>query len=170
MQGSGLRVAVLDHVVPAVGERCAASGFASAINAASEKLLTRLGAYGQTLWRDGRCYHGMEVWDKDSAFGRITFDDAKVRGYSHLGHIVGNSVIHYALWQKRSKRDITLMAPAELPCWRRPGRNGTPSDFLKRYIGAMLTARLVILRANSSGCVTTKRISPLTSGTTVTMR
>lgn len=55
----------------------------------------------------------MEVWDKDS-FGRIEFDDQSM-GYSHLGHIVENSVVHYALWQKaQQSADITLMAPAEL--------------------------------------------------------
>ncbi len=80
----------------------------------------------------------MEVWDKDS-FGRITFDDASM-GYSHLGHIVENSVIHYALWQKAQQAaDITLMAPAELQqvAW---GERRLP-DFKD---GAMLTARLVI--------------------------
>lgn len=77
----------------------------SAINAASEKLLTRLGVWSNIVARRASCYHGMEVWDKDS-FGRITFDDASM-GYSHLGHIVENSVIHYALWQKRSKRRIS---------------------------------------------------------------
>ncbi|VDZ76941.1 monooxygenase [Salmonella bongori] len=80
----------------------------SAINAASEKLLTRLGVWSDIVARRASCYHGMEVWDKDS-FGRITFDDASM-GYSHLGHIVENSVIHYALWQKAQQAvDITLM-------------------------------------------------------------
>lgn len=55
----------------------------------------------------------MEVWDKDS-FGHISFDDQSM-GYSHLGHIVENSVIHYALWNKaQQSSDITLLAPAEL--------------------------------------------------------
>ncbi len=54
----------------------------------------------------------MEVWDKDS-FGRITVDDASM-GYSQLGHIGEDSVIHYAVWQKAQQAaDITLMAPAE---------------------------------------------------------
>lgn len=55
----------------------------------------------------------MEVWDKDS-FGHISFDDQSM-GYNHLGHIVENSVIHYALWNKaQQSSDITLLAPAEL--------------------------------------------------------
>ncbi|STH54536.1 Protein visC [Escherichia coli] len=85
------------------------------------------------------CYHGMEVWDKDS-FGHISFDDQSM-GYSHLGHIVENSVIHYALWNKaQQSSDITLLAPAELQqvAW---GENET---FLTLKDGSMLTARLVI--------------------------
>lgn len=114
LQGSGLRVAVLDHVVPQPLANDAPPQLrVSAINAASEKLLTRLGVWSNIVARRVSCYHGMEVWDKDS-FGRITFDDASM-GYSHLGHIVENSVIHYALWQKAQQAaDITLMAPAEL--------------------------------------------------------
>ncbi len=85
----------------------------SAINAASEKLLTRLGVWQDILSRRASCYHGMEVWDKDS-FGHISFDDQSM-GYNHLGHIVENSVIHYALWNKAlQSSDITLLAPAEL--------------------------------------------------------
>lgn len=140
LQGSGLRVAVLEQRVP---EPLAADAppqlRVSAINAASEKLLTRLGVWQDILSRRASCYHGMEVWDKDS-FGHISFDDQSM-GYSHLGHIVENSVIHYALWNKaQQSSDITLLAPAELQqvAW---GENET---FLTLKDGRMLTARLVI--------------------------
>ncbi len=140
LQGSGLRVAVLEQRVP---EPLAADAppqlRVSAINAASEKLLTRLGVWQDILSRGASCYHGMEVWDKDS-FGHISFDDQSM-GYSHLGHIVENSVIHYALWNKaQQSSDITLLAPAELQqvAW---GENET---FLTLKDGSMLTARLVI--------------------------
>lgn len=67
LQGSGLRVAVLEQRVP---EPLAADAppqlRVSAINAASEKLLTRLGVWQEILSRRASCYHGMEVWDKDS--------------------------------------------------------------------------------------------------------
>lgn len=114
LQGSGLRVAVLEQHVPQPLENDAPPALrVSAINAASEKLLTRLGVWSDIVARRASCYHGMEVWDKDS-FGRIAFDD-KSMGYSHLGHIVENTVIHYALWQKaQQSSDVTLMAPAEL--------------------------------------------------------
>ncbi len=66
----------------------------------------------------------MEVWDKDS-FGHISFDDQSM-GYSHLGHIVENSVIHYALWNKaQQSSDITLLAPQNYS--RSPGAKMKPS-------------------------------------------
>ncbi|HDI5737350.1 TPA: FAD-dependent 2-octaprenylphenol hydroxylase, partial [Salmonella enterica subsp. enterica serovar Choleraesuis] len=147
-----------DHVVPQPLANDAPPQLrVSAINAASEKLLTRLGVWSNIVARRASCYHGMEVWDKDS-FGRITFDDASM-GYSHLGHIVENSVIHYALWQKAQQAaDITLMAPAELQqvAW------GENDAFLTLKDGAMLTARLVIAADGANSWLRNKADIPLT--------
>ncbi|HAU8864812.1 TPA: FAD-dependent 2-octaprenylphenol hydroxylase [Escherichia coli] len=158
LQGSGLRVAVLEQRVP---EPLAADAppqlRVSAINAASEKLLTRLGVWQDILSRRASCYHGMEVWDKDS-FGHISFDDQSM-GYSHLGHIVENSVIHYALWNKaQQSSDITLLAPAELQqvAW---GENET---FLTLKDGSMLTASLVIGADGANSWLRNKADIPLT--------
>jgi len=75
LQGSGLRVAVLEQNAPvALADNAPPELRVSAINAASEKLLTRLGVWSEIVAHRASCYHGMEVWDKDS-FGRITFND-----------------------------------------------------------------------------------------------
>ncbi|AKE59956.1 FAD-dependent 2-octaprenylphenol hydroxylase [Citrobacter farmeri] len=158
LQGSGLRVAVLEQREPQPLAADADPALrVSAINAASEKLLTRLGVWSDIVARRASCYHGMEVWDKDS-FGRIEFDDQSM-GYSHLGHIVENAVIHYALWQKaQQSSDITLMAPAELlqVAW------GENEAFLTLKDGAMLTARLVIGADGANSWLRNKADIPLT--------
>lgn len=140
LQGSGLRVAVLESHPPQPQAPDAPPALrVSAINAASEKLLAHLGVWPAIIARRASVYHGMEVWDRDS-FGRITFDD-KTYGFSHLGHIIENRVIHHALWQRAEQSsDITLMAPAELQqvAW------GENEAFITLKDGAMLTARLVV--------------------------
>ena len=84
LQGSGLRVAVLEQNEPTpLAEDAPPALRVSAINAASEKLLTHLGVWSNIIAQRAGRYHGMEVWDKDS-FGRIAFDDQSM-GYSHLG-------------------------------------------------------------------------------------
>ncbi len=102
LQGSGLRVAVLEQRQPDMAPPSEQPALrVSAINAASERLLTHLGVWADIVAQRASCYHGMEVWDKDS-FGHIAFDDESM-GYSHLGHIIENAVIHQALWQKAPK-------------------------------------------------------------------
>ena len=157
LQGSGLRVAVLENRIPEPLPMDAAPGLrVSAINAASEKLLTHLGAW-QNIAMRASCYHGMEVWDQDS-FGRIDFHD-KSLGFSHLGHIVENAVIHSALWQRAEQcSDVTLLAPAEIQqvAW------GENEAFLTLKEGDMLTARLVVGADGAHSWLRNKADIPLT--------
>lgn len=159
LQGSGLRVAVIEQAGPApVAADAAPELRVSAINAASEKLLAKLGVWEAILALRASRYHGMEVWDRDS-FGRIAFDDASL-GYSHLGHIIENGVIHRALWQKAQQlQEVTLMAPAEVQqvAW------GENEVFLTLKDGNMLTAKLVGGADGARSWLREKADIPLTS-------
>ena len=139
LQGSGLRVAVLEQAAPQpLSEDAPPALRVSAINAASEKLLNKLGVWQDIIAQRASCYHGMEVWDKDS-FGRISFDDQSM-GFSHLGYIIENAVVHHALWKMHS-------AVQTSPCWLRRScsrSRGENEAFLSLQDGNMLTARLVV--------------------------
>ncbi len=158
LQGSGLRVAVLEQNAPvALADNAPPELRVSAINAASEKLLTRLGVWSEIVAHRAICYHGMEVWDKDS-FGRITFNDESM-GYSHLGHIIENAVVHQALWQKAQQcTDVTLITPAELQqvAW------GENEAFLTLKDASMITARLVVGADGANSWLRDKADIPLT--------
>lgn len=115
LEGTGLRVAVIESH-PAKKPFSDSDPYAlrvSAINAASEKLLSYLDVWSTIKSMRASAYNGMEVWDNDS-FGRIHFS-AKEQNLSHLGHIVENNVIRDALWQKASTlREVTILAPATI--------------------------------------------------------
>ncbi|MEQ4731060.1 MULTISPECIES: FAD-dependent 2-octaprenylphenol hydroxylase [Providencia] len=141
LEGSGLRVAVIETHPPKVPFSVAEPHAlrVSAINAASEKLLTHLGVWSTIKGMRASAYNGMEVWDNDS-FGRITFT-AQERNLTHLGHIVENNVVRDALWQKASQlRDVTLLAPATIKkvVW------GENDVFITLDDENMLTARLIV--------------------------
>ncbi|OAT75158.1 FAD-dependent 2-octaprenylphenol hydroxylase [Mangrovibacter phragmitis] len=140
LQGSGLRVAVVENQPCQPVDASAPPALrVSAINAASEKLLRRLGAWERMAPQRTSEWHGMEVWEKDS-FGRIAFDD-RTAGEHALGYIIENSVINQALWQQAEQSaDVSFYAPAEVNsvAW------GENEAFITLKDGEMLTARLVV--------------------------
>ncbi|MDI9227205.1 FAD-dependent 2-octaprenylphenol hydroxylase, partial [Serratia bockelmannii] len=140
LQGSGLRVAVLEQRQPEMAPPSEQPALrVSAINAASERLLQHIGVWDDILQLRASSYNAMEVWDRDS-FGKIAFRGDEC-GFSHLGHIIENSVIQQALWKRaESLSDITLITPAALKqvAW------GENDAFVTLEDGRMLTARLVI--------------------------
>ncbi|AXY34221.1 FAD-dependent 2-octaprenylphenol hydroxylase [Yersinia pseudotuberculosis] len=143
LQGSGLRIAIIEHqpapmplTAPLTGELALR---VSAINAASERLLQKIGVWETIQALRASPYHGMEVWDKDS-FGKITFH-ADEYGFSHLGHIIENQVIQQALWQRASQLpEVTVLAPASFKqvAW------GETEAFITLTDDRMLSARLVV--------------------------
>ena len=69
----------------------------SALNLASQNLLTELGVWSNLTAIRATAYNDMEVWEKDS-FAKIEFS-GKSLGLTHLGHIVENHLIQHTLWQ-----------------------------------------------------------------------
>lgn len=158
LQGSGLRVVVLEKAAPPRFDAAApASIRVSAINAASERLLQKLDVWTTILSLRASCYHGMEVWDQDS-FGSISFDDEQ-QGLTHLGHIIENPVIHSALWQRASAcSDITLLAPAQL----QQVAFGDNEAFITLQDGNMLSARLLIAADGANSWLRQRADIPIT--------
>jgi len=158
LQGSGLRVAVLEKAAePQFDPAAAASIRVSAINAASERLLQKLDVWSSILALGASAYHGMEVWDQDS-FGSVSFDDEQ-QGLSHLGYIVENEVIHSALWQRASQcKDVTLFAPARL----QQVAFGDNEAFITLEDGTMMSARLMIAADGAGSWLREKADIPLT--------
>ncbi|KQN64648.1 FAD-dependent 2-octaprenylphenol hydroxylase [Erwinia sp. E602] len=158
LQGSGLRVAVLEREQPqALAADAPPALRVSAINAASERLLQHLGVWSTILATRASAYHGMQVWDRDS-FGEIAFDDGQ-QDLTHLGHIIENQVIHQALWQRaQSLSDITLLAPAEL----QQVAFGENEAFVTLSDGTMMTGRLLVAADGANSWLRNKADIPLT--------
>jgi 2-octaprenylphenol hydroxylase len=112
LQGSGLRVAVVESRPETAFVASELPGVrVSAINAASERLLSQIGVWQSILSMRASAYQAMEVWERDS-FAHIAFNSTDY-GFSHLGHIIENQVIRQALWQKAQQfSEITLFSPA----------------------------------------------------------
>ncbi|MFI8417398.1 FAD-dependent 2-octaprenylphenol hydroxylase [Serratia sp. NPDC078593] len=158
LQGSGLRVAVLEHRQPEILPPPPQPALrVSAINTASERLLRHLGVWDDIVHLRASAYNAMEVWDRDS-FGKIGFRGDEC-GYSHLGHIIENDVIQQALWQKAAGlSDITLITPSALKqvAW------GENDAFITLDDGRMLSARLVVAADGANSWLRQHADIPLT--------
>jgi 2-octaprenylphenol hydroxylase len=109
----GLANADLNVVVIDAGTIQAVSGEpklrVSAINKASQQLLENLGAWQYLDDSRIRPYQKMSVWDKDG-LGKIDFDAHSI-GAVHLGSIIENDSIRYALAKRAS--DISNISHLE---------------------------------------------------------
>ncbi|MCL1058837.1 FAD-dependent monooxygenase [Shewanella gelidimarina] len=101
----GLAMEGVNVVVIDAGQTHAVSGSpklrVSAINKASQHLLTNLGAWPYLAANRITPYQKMQVWDKDS-LGKIDFD-AHSLSETHLGAIIENDSIAFALAERASE-------------------------------------------------------------------
>jgi len=91
----------------------------SALSAASQRILERLGAWPGIVARRASPYAEMRVWD-GSGTGQIHFSAASVHA-EVLGHIVENRVVQDALLECLLERDLGLLGNAPLQQLRRSG-------------------------------------------------
>ncbi|VAX77057.1 2-octaprenylphenol hydroxylase [Serratia symbiotica] len=140
LQDSSLCIAVLEEKQPDMRPpQVLPASRVSAINAASECLMRHIGVWQDIHQVRVSTYDKMEVWDGDS-FGKITFC-GKESGFTHLGHIIENSVMQQVFW-KRAERlpNITLIIPAMIKkvVW------GAKAAVIMLEDGRILSAKLVI--------------------------
>ncbi|MDD9890354.1 MAG: UbiH/UbiF/VisC/COQ6 family ubiquinone biosynthesis hydroxylase [Gammaproteobacteria bacterium] len=111
----------------------------SALTAASKKLFTELGVWGDV--EKQRCcnYYDMNVWDADGT-GSISFAAAELN-QPELGTIVENSILNEALYRHISEQEnLSFLAPVRIESHR-------DADKFSRLItesGNSISAKLVI--------------------------
>ncbi|WP_339411592.1 2-octaprenyl-3-methyl-6-methoxy-1,4-benzoquinol hydroxylase [Pseudomonas sp. EA_35y_Pfl2_R5] len=122
LQDQGLDIILLDGSPLSVKPFDAASAFeprVSALSAASQRILDRLGVWDGIVARRACPYAEMQVWD-GSGTGQIHFSAASVHAES-LGHIVENRVVQDALLECLHDSQIGLLPGARLEQLRRSG-------------------------------------------------
>lgn len=122
LQDSGLDILLLDGgpLTPAPFDpQDAFEPRVSALSAASQNLLTNLGAWDGILARRASPYRDMQVWD-GAGTGSIHFSAASVQA-EVLGHIVENRVVQDALLEQLQGSTIRLQPRARLSMLRRSG-------------------------------------------------
>jgi len=119
----------------------------SALSAASQRILERLGAWDGIAQRRATPYSDMHVWD-GSGTGQIHFSAASVHAQV-LGHIVENRVVQDGLLERLHDSDIGLLANARLEQLRRSGDEW----LLTLADGRQLRAPLVIAADGANSAV-----------------
>ncbi|RJG12998.1 2-octaprenyl-3-methyl-6-methoxy-1,4-benzoquinol hydroxylase [Pseudomonas cavernicola] len=122
LQDSGLDILLLDGGPLSVKPFDRAGAFesrVSALSAASQRVLERLGVWPGIAARRSSPYAEMQVWD-GSGTGHIHFSAASVHA-EVLGHIVENRVIQDALLERLHDSDLGLLPNARLEQLRRSG-------------------------------------------------
>ena len=122
LQDSGLNIVVIDGSPLSVKPFDTQGTFdprVSALSAASQRILERLGAWPGVAARRTSPYGEMQVWD-GSGTGQIHFSAASVHA-DVLGHIVENRVIQDALLERLHESDVGLLADARLEQMRHSG-------------------------------------------------
>ena len=158
LQHSGLQILLLDGgplSVKPFDQSAAFEPRVSALSAASQRILERLGAWDGIVARRTSPYGEMQVWD-GSGTGQVHFSAASVHA-EVLGHIVENRVVQDGLLDALYEADLGLLPGARLEQLRRSG-----DDWLLTLTdGRELRAPLVIAAdgANSAvrrlaGCAT----------------
>ena len=141
LKDSGLEILLLDGSPLCVKPFDPESAFeprVSALSAASQRILERLGVWDGISARRASPYRDMQVWD-GSGTGQIHFSAASVHA-EVLGHIVENRVVQDALLDRLHDCDMGLLANARLEQMRRSG-----DDWLLTLAdGRKLRAPLVI--------------------------
>lgn len=122
LRHSGLEIILLDGGPLSVKPFDQAAPFeprVSALSAASQRILERLGAWDGIASRRVSAYSDMQVWD-GSGTGQIHFSAASVHAQV-LGHIVENRVVQDGLLERLHDSDIGLLPNARLEQLRRSG-------------------------------------------------
>lgn len=122
LEHSGLEILLVDGSPLSIGPFAAGAAFeprVSALSAASQRILERLGAWDGMLRRRVSPYRDMRVWD-GSGTGSVHFSAASVHA-EVLGHIVENRVVQDALLERLHDSRIGLLGRARVEQLRRSG-------------------------------------------------
>src|SRR5690606_29345797 len=122
LEHSGLEILVVDGGPLSVKPFAADGAFeprVSALSAASQRILERLGAWEGIAARRTSAYRDMRVWD-GSGTGSVHFSATSVHAET-LGHIVENRVVQDALLDRLHDSQLGLLGNARLEQLRRSG-------------------------------------------------